>query len=576
MVINKPSGTLTLAGTIRTANTWTYTAGTLDPGSSTLVFAGGTITGLAQPQRGRHPSDHVDRRRHHADRDGLAQPDQRCAQRDRHAWPPRDRSARPPPRPAGRPPCSSTAAARRPSTGAATTAAGALPPVVINKPSGTLTLAGTIRTATGWTYTAGTVDPGSSTLVFAGGTITGSHSLNAVDFRATTTIAAGTTLTVLGTTTLTAGNLNTGTLAAAGDINQALGYGGGSATLLVNGSGAQTLTGASTTASGNLPMRRHQQASGTLTLAGTLRTANTWTYTAGTLDPGSSTLVFAGGTITGSHSLNAVDVRATTSIAAGTTLTVTGSLSLTSGALNGTGTWPPRDRSARPPPRPAGRPPCSSTAAGAQTLTGAATTAAGALPPVVINKPSGTLTLAGTIRTATGWTYTAGTVDPGSSTLVFAGGTVRSVGMAFYDVVGNGGTTTLGTAMTVLHDLSVNAGTFTTSASNFALAISGSLTVVGTFRENGSSVSVAGNIVNNGTIVQGTSTLTLNGSLGQTIGGSSSPSGVQPRRRRPGGRNARHGRGHDRHAHADERELQPRKPSSDDQQPHRRHAAPTS
>src|SRR5439155_10886565 len=97
-----------------------------------------------------------------------------------------------------------------------------LPLVVINKPSGTLTLAGTIRTANNWTYTAGTLDPGTSTVVFAGGTITGSHSLNAVDLRATTSIAAGTTLTVTGSTTLTTGSLNgTGTLAAQGAVSQA-------------------------------------------------------------------------------------------------------------------------------------------------------------------------------------------------------------------------------------------------------------------------------------------------------------------------------------------------------------------
>ena len=77
---------------------------------------------------------------------------------------------------------------------------------------------------------------------------------------------------------------------------------------------------------------------------------------------------------------------------------------------------------------------------------------------MVIDKPSGTLTLAGTIRTGHNWTYTAGTVDPGTSTVVFAGGTVTSAGMAFYDVVDNGGTTTLGSAMDVGRDLTVSAG----------------------------------------------------------------------------------------------------------------------
>ena len=152
-------------------------------------------------------------------------------------------------------------------------------------------------------------------------------------------------------------------------------------------------------------------------------------------------------------------------------------------------------------------------------MTGAATTAAGALPIVVINKPSGTLTLAGTIRTATNWTYTAGTVDPGTSTVVFAGGTVSSAGMSFYDVTTNGATTTLGNAMAIGHNLTVAGGTYTTSASNFGLTIGGDVTVGATFRWNGSAVAIAGNLTNNGTIVPGTSTLTLNGSAGQSIGG---------------------------------------------------------
>ena len=136
--------------------------------------------------------------------------------------------------------------------------------------------------------------------MFAGGTVTGSHTLNALDFRATTTIAAGTTLTVGGSLTLTAGNLNTGTVAARGRHRRSVGYGGGTGTLLINGPGAQTLTGAATTVAGNLPLARIiNKPSGTLTLAGTIRTSNGWTYTAGTVDPGSSLVVFAGGTVTG-------------------------------------------------------------------------------------------------------------------------------------------------------------------------------------------------------------------------------------------------------------------------------------
>ena len=288
---------------------------------------------------------------------------------------------------------------------------------------------------------------------------------------------------------------------------------------LITGAGAQTFTGASTTASGNLPLVVINKPAGTLTLAGTIRTASNWTYTAGVLNAGTSTLVFAGGTITGSHTLNAVDLRATTSIAAGTTLTVTGSTTLTAGSLNGTGTLAAQGDVSQALGYGGGAATLAITGAGAQTFTGASTTASGNLPLVVINKPAGTLTLAGTIRTASNWTYTSGTVDPGTSLLVFAGGTVRSSGMSFYDVTTNGGTTTLGTAMAIGHNLTVSGGTFTTSATSYALTIGGDVTVGSTFRWNGSAVSVAGNLTNNGTIVPGASTLTFSGSAGQSISG---------------------------------------------------------
>ncbi len=310
-------------------------------------------------------------------------------------------------------------------TGASTTAAGDLPALVINKPSGTLTLAGTIRTSHAWTYTAGTLDPGTSSVVFAGGTITGNHTLNAVDFRATTVVAAGTTLTAAGTLSLTAGNLNTGTVAAQADVNQVLGYGGGSATLLINGAAAtQTLTGASTTASGDLPALVINKPAGTLVLAGTIRTSHNWTYTAGALNAGSSLVVFAGGTITGNHTLNNLDFRATTTVAAGTTVTAAGTVALTAGSLNGTGTLAAQSDVNQALGYGGGAATLLINGSGAQTLTGASTTASGSLPNVVINDPGGTLTLAGTIRTTNSWTYTAGTLNAGSSLMVFAGGTI--------------------------------------------------------------------------------------------------------------------------------------------------------
>ena len=406
-------------------------------------------------------------------------------------------------------------------TGTATTTVGNLPLLVIDKPAGTLTLAGTIRTTTAWTYVGGTLDPGTSTVVFGGGTITGSHTLNAIDLRATTSIAAGTTLTAAGSLSLTAGSLNgTGTLAAQGSLSQALGYGGGTATLRIDGAGPQTFTGAASTASGNLPPLVISKPAGILSLAGTIRTANNWTYVGGTIDPGASTVVFAGGTVTGSHTLGNLELRATTSIAAGTALTATGLTTLTAGSLNGTGTLAAQGSVNQALGYGGGTATLRINGTAAQTLTGASTIASGNLPVLVIDKPAGSLTLAGTIRTTNNWTYTAGTLDPGASTVVFGGGTVTAAGMSFHDVTANGGTTTLGAAMTVGHDMTVSAGTFTTSGANHGLTIGGNLTVGTTFRENGSTVTIAGNLTNNGTIVPGTSTLILNGLAGQTIGGS--------------------------------------------------------
>ena len=522
VVIDKPSGILSLAGTIRTGGGWTYIGGSLDAGTSTVAFAGGTVTGshtlhdvdlrattiLAAGTTLTVPGSLDAHRRQpqwngHARRPGPDHPAVRVGRRDgkpadqRHRQPDLHRPCH------GRPP-------------------GRCPRSSINKPSGILSLTGTIRTAAGWTHTAGILDPGTSTLVLAGGTVTGSHALNNVDLRITTTIAAGTTVTAGGSLALTAGSLNgTGTLAALGSLTQTSTAGGGTASLLINGTADQTFTGLATVTAGTLPPITINKPSGILSLAGLIRSAAGWTHVAGTVAPGASTVVFAGGTITGSHALNNIDLRATTTLAAGTTLTVGGSLTFTAGAVNGTGSL-------------AAQGPITETAAAGggtatllingaldQTFSGTASPVAGTLPRVVIDKPSGILSLAGTIRTGGGWTYIGGSLDAGTSTVAFAGGTVTSAGMAFHDVVGSSGTTTLGSAMTVGHDLTVSGGIFTTSSSNHPLSVGGNVTISGTgsLRGNASSIDVQGNMTGTAGFVPATSTVTLDGSAGQVLGG---------------------------------------------------------
>ncbi len=396
-------------------------------------------------------------------------------------------------------------------TDAATTAAGNIPLLNINKPSGTLTLAGTIRTSNGWTYTAGTVDPGTSLVVFAGGTVTGSHTLGALDFRATTTIAAGTTLTAAGSVTLTAGNLNTGTLPPRPMCRRP------SAMAADRGRSDSTVRlGRRSRAPprrlpGTCPRSPSTSRPARSRSAGTIRTSSNWTYTAGTVDPGTSLVVFAGGTVTGSHTLNALDFRATTTIAAGTTLTAGGSLTLSAGNLN-TGTVAAQGDVSVAAGYGGGSGTLLVNGSGAQSLTDAATTAAGNIPILNINKPSGTLTLSGTIRTTNSWTYTAGALDPGSSLVVFSASLTITGSHGLNDVTFNG------------------AGVTYTVAAGTTLTVSGTLTLTDGNINTGT-VAAQGPISQASTFDGNSGTLLVNGTANQTFTGCVDDRGRQPAQR---------------------------------------------
>ncbi len=199
VVLNKPAGNLTLAGTLRTSHNWTYTAvpGTLTTTGHTMVFAGGTVTGSqtlnAVEIRGGTitiaAGTTVTASGTVSLVTGAVATGTLAAQGD------------------------VTVAAGFTATGSSGTlllngagnqtitashavGSGDMPNVVLNKPAGNLTLAGTLRTSHNWTYTAvpGTLTTTGHTMVFAGGTVTGSQTLNAVEIRGgTITIAAGTT-----------------------------------------------------------------------------------------------------------------------------------------------------------------------------------------------------------------------------------------------------------------------------------------------------------------------------------------------------------------------------------------------
>ncbi len=259
--------------------------------------------------------------------------------------------------------------------------------------------------------------------------------------------------------------------------------------------------------------------SGTLTLAGTIRTDPQLDVHRGHRStPGPRLVVFAATqAISGSHSLTDVIVqRRQLDLHASppaTTLTVAGSLTLTDGNIN-TGTVAAQgpisqastfDGEHRHAARQRRRRPDADR--GRRRL------AAGSLPNVVIDKPSGTLTLAGTIRTTHNWTYTAGTLDPGTSLVVFAGGTVMSAGMRVlrrhgewrdhHARIGDDGRSRPDGQRRHIHDV---------GRQPRLSIVTGRLTIAGTLRLNGSLSLGGGDLTLSGTFTAGTSTVTLGGS----------------------------------------------------------------
>ena len=225
-------------------------------------------------------------------------------------------------------------------TGSATAVpgAGALPNLVIDKPSGTLDLVGTIRTGRNWTYTNGTVDAGTSLVVLTGGTLTGAMPFLDLDIRGGTITGVATdTATVDGTLNLVSGAFNIGNLAARGPITQAATAGTGTGTVRIDGTLDQTFTGSATAGRAPGPCPTWSSTSP--------RARSTWSAPSGPgatgrtptarSTPGTSLVVLTGGTLTGAMPFFDLDLRGGTITGVATdTATVDGTLNLVSGAFN--------------------------------------------------------------------------------------------------------------------------------------------------------------------------------------------------------------------------------------------------
>jgi len=369
----------------------------------------------------------------------------------------------------------------------------------------------------------------------------------------TTTLTVNGTLTLDGTSisrhlTINTGNTDTavanvnvlGNVTITTNVNGSsnAGTGGGNANIVIAGTEDQTITGHGTIDKGALPkvvINRASETEGKKLFLSSVITVRGWEYIAGTVDvtTNSNTVVFDGTmTVTGSMAFNNLtfydptgggDITVTIgSSTVPTTLTVNNALTITGRAgarsvylvtgntdtslsninalgdvtvadstyLNGSGT--------------------GSTAvitftgsAVSQTFTGNGTALMVPLGKIVVNKSDGTLYLASVI-TVSSWAWSAGTVDAGTSTIVFGTGrgkTVNTDSMVFNDVVFN------------------SAGDWGDTVITGTMLVGGNFTLSGYVWNTSGAISVAGNFTCNTTNFLGTQnyTVTLNGTGTQTL-----------------------------------------------------------
>ena len=396
-----------------------------------------------------------------------------------------------------------------------------------------------------WTVNGGTFTHNSGIVSFTAAadnasTITGSTNLYALTFispggvNEVFTVASGTTLLVSNTLTLTGGNDGAnkihgpGTISAQGDITTTgAGY-TGNITININGTGSQTLTGEDDSNT-QLPSITINKASGTLTFSSVVVLSQNFTYTTGTLDFGTTTVMFINNntvsstsTITGNVTFYNLtfdspgSVNEIYAISDGTTLTVSNTLTLigqsdSANRINGPGSISAQGDITITGTGFTGTATVVINGSGSQTITGEGDTNT-QLPAININKAAGTLNLSSTIVSSYGWTYTQGTVSPGSSTVIF------KLNNSYYS------------SETITGSLTFNNVTFGNQAGaneTYTIASGTNLTVTGTltfpFTDGADTVNGPGTIITQGDVttsgngVVGDVPLTLSGSSNQTI-----------------------------------------------------------
>jgi hypothetical protein len=246
--------------------------------------------------------------------------------------------------------------------------------------------------------------------------------------------------------------------------------------------------------------------SGTLNMgSATVNQNDDWTYTAGTVDAGTSNVILASSDLSvnsGSMAFNDV----TLSLGGGNSLTVTGTMDvdgdLTINSIDGiagtvavSGNVTTVDTTVTQ----------SSDGkilidgSGAQTLS--ASGGAGGLPAIEINN-TGTLTIQDTIHMDDNWVFTGGTVDAGTSTVVF-----------------DGSDTSVTTGTMAFNNVTVNFSGANTLTLTDTLDIDGDLTLTNAGDGFGGAggIEVAGNLTSTWVNCCGSNAITLDGANAQTV-----------------------------------------------------------
>lgn len=426
---------------------------------------------------------------------------------------------------------------------------GRLAHVKINKPSGTLVLKDYIPVGGDWIYLQGTVDDytNTNTVVFnvcpAGRMISGNSSLKNVTFYTASgydyfNTPANDSLTVTGLLEFAGASINSfesgvikvkGNLTVSNTHNATNSVGVG--TLLICGSGDQTITGATDVGDGRVANVKISKTGGTLFLKNTFSVQGNWTYTQGTIDATTfnSTVAFMANTvnnvpriISGNHTLNNVSLSAISytslnDIPANDTLTVLGELKIEGTALmrinDGTINQKGDINIANTGVNVTSTGLINICGTADQTITGTSTALQGKLCNVTINKPSGVLILKNIISLAdaANWKFLNGTLDATTynSTVVFTRGTRTIQGnQTFFN----------------LHFNSPNGNGVNNINTNDTLTVEGELKISGIYTAtlNTGAIKAKGDITitNTNTSVGGTGLVKICGTGNQTLTGS--------------------------------------------------------